>query len=557
MVNLPEDGPNTAAESESILTGLGAGQGRRPGRGSGKKKTGFKTSFNDMDETSKAVIEGLRNVKTTAPTGEEVASPSKWPVTVSGRGGMATSITVPGARPRNHFDDFEDLHDDLDSAVQALGATVNDIPASKSGAGASVEQQRGVYEIARGLLANASAHMANAGVAHTAGKYVSGGVKLEKSQPKADKGLYEIANEVTPLVPGEYVKKTTALTGKEGPKSAADHMKLAAAAYGQVGNLLSEASRTFGQKFKNSYGKTGQGYGVAANEIADDYAKRLSRDPGYASVINTGSDKAWEPFSVKPVASNPNRLFPGTQEHDINASRTVKAAQDVQTYNMKKLEEANRNVSAFNALKDTRKQEARKAQDEAFATYAPNLAASAEIDRKNDVADRQARFASRDADAAATRSRVDAKAQEIADNHNETFEPMKQMLAGVQKVALDAQDKGAELHKDVFKHIGNAVKAFGFHAKQVASPMPYLADVTKHTDKAMDEVTNAARRLQQSGIHHPLLTSIVQDGEAQLAAGKYAGRLRTVNNAGFASKPTIDTSRIDPTGQEAVRAKNV
>jgi hypothetical protein len=198
---------------------------------------------------------------------------------------------------------------------------------------------------------------------------------------------------------------------------------------------------------------------------------------------------------------------------------------------------------------------ARKAQDEAFETYAPNLAASEEIDRKNDLADRKAKSEARAADNAKAQGRFDSHAQAIADGHNETFPPMTDLYNGVQKLAIDAMDQGAELHKDVFKHLGNAYKSFGFHSAQVTTAMPYLADVTKHTDRAMDEVTNAARRLQQSGVNHPLLTQVVQDGAAQLAAGKYAGRLRTVNGGGFSARPTLNTSAITNLPRQADTAQ--
>jgi hypothetical protein len=664
MVNLPEDGPNTAAESESILSGLGAGAGRRPVRGAGKKKSSFKTSAGDFsdDAESQAIRETLAGVDSKAPTGERVAEPAQWKVKVSG--GMSTKIEVPGARKRNHFDDFMDLHDDLESAVMALGATTENIPASKSGPGATVAEQRGAYELARSLLANASASMAKAGVAHTAGNYVTGRTSFGKTQPKVDKGIYDIANEVTPKIPGQYVKPTQALTGKEGPQFAADHMKLAAATYGQVGNLLTNLSGAFGQKFKNSYGKSGSSYGDAANEIADDYARKLSRNPEYASTINAGSDKSWQPFSVKPVERTARTLFPASQDHDINAGRTVRAAIDIQSalarlsetgsmkgsvgrgeyvsptdtqranevdaakahwlsknpqpqffhdqnwtskeeydaayaahldvhkawLDKKYRHETNMSwpgkarayltsegaaipeapaapaapaaprtpveaLSARNAAIGTQKVIARKAQDEAFATYAPNIAASEEIDRKNDLEDRKAASEARAAKDAKTRARVDAGAQAIADGHNETFPPMTEMYNGVQKLAIDAMDKGVELHKDVFKHLGNAYKSFGGHSAQVTRVMPYLADVTKHTNRAMDEVTNAARRLQQSGVHHPLLTQIVQDGAAQLAAGKYAGRLRTINDGGFSAKPSINTSAITNLPRQADSAQ--
>jgi hypothetical protein len=658
-----EEGATNPAENNGILKGMGY----RPTRGaSGKgKRAAFKTSASDFadDAESQAIVEGLKNVKTTAPTGEQVASPSKWTVKVSDRPGMATRIEVPGARKRNHFDDFEDLHDDLHSAVMALGATVAAIPASKTSAGMSEGEMRGTYELARSLLGNASTSMAKAGVNHTAKNYVRGGVAFGKNQPKADKAIYDIANEVTPKVENQYVKPTTDVDQK---MSAADHMKVAAAAYGQVGNLLEGASKEFGQKFENSYGKSGRNYGDAANEIADDYARKLSGDPGYASTINTGSDKVWQQFSVKPIQRNARSLFPGSEDHDINANRTVRAAGDIQAALARKAEtgsmkgSVNRadysspdtaqrnlevntatshwlannpapkffagqdwkskaeydtakaahesNYSAWSAKRDahamsvqkpgkardyltsvgeqvpvavstqtgvapaaprtaveaqsarigmaqTKKLEARKADDEAFASYAPNLAASAESDRKADLAARASATAEKVVGDAATRSRMNANAQVIADNHAEVYEPMKKMFAGVQKIAIDAQEKGYELHKDVFKHIRDAGKSFNKHSAEVVRTMPYLTDLTKHTDKAMDEVTNAARRLQQSGVNHPVLTGIVQGGEAQLAAGRYSGRLRTVNGGGWSSKPSINTSRIDPSS--TLRDENV
>jgi hypothetical protein len=183
---------------------------------------------------------------------------------------------------REHFDALQAMHSELQRHVNNYRTAI------ESGSKATKTRWGSSPDLIDAVLDNAYTHLGHALKAHLDKKYTRGYSDLSHYNP-VNKRAYEAAAPVSDKIPGEFVPADQPHAGEPGgPTTAFDHMKLAAAALGQVSNLLSNynaAAKVQGTtKFTNNTETyRGKGtYGRMANEYADNYGAKLSRDPEFA-----------------------------------------------------------------------------------------------------------------------------------------------------------------------------------------------------------------------------------------------------------------------------------
>ena len=183
---------------------------------------------------------------------------------------------------REHFDALQNMHSELQRHVNNYRAAID------SGSKTMKERWGNSADLIDNVLDNAYVHLGHALKAHLDKKYTRGYSDLSHYNP-VNKRAYEVAAKVAPKTPGEFVPADQKHAGEPGgPTTAFDHMKLAAAALGQVANHLEDynaaAKVQKTTKFTNNtetYRGTGT-YGRMANAYADNYGAKLSRDPEFA-----------------------------------------------------------------------------------------------------------------------------------------------------------------------------------------------------------------------------------------------------------------------------------
>jgi hypothetical protein len=183
---------------------------------------------------------------------------------------------------REHFDALQNMHSELQRHVNNYRAAID------SGSKAMKERWGSSADLIDNVLDNAYVHLGHALKAHLDKKYTRGYSDLSHYNP-VNKRAYEVAAKVAVKTPGEFVSADQKHAGEpSGPTTAFDHMKLAAAALGQVANHLEDYNAAAKvqkvTKFTNNtetYRGTGT-YGRMANAYADNYGAKLSRDPEFA-----------------------------------------------------------------------------------------------------------------------------------------------------------------------------------------------------------------------------------------------------------------------------------
>lgn len=183
---------------------------------------------------------------------------------------------------REHFDALQDMHNELQRHVNNYRTAI------ESGSKATKSRWGSSPDLIDAVLSNAYVHLGHALKAHLDKKYTRGYSDLSHYNP-VNKRAYEAAAPVSDKIPGEFVSPDQPHAGEPGgPTTAFDHMKLAAAALGQVSNLLSNytaAAKVQGTTKYTNHTETYRGkgtYGSMANAYADNYGAKLSRDPEFA-----------------------------------------------------------------------------------------------------------------------------------------------------------------------------------------------------------------------------------------------------------------------------------